>query len=70
MSNNLLIDALKVGKIVDSITVYGLLVSYSKDYAIPLKYFVDFNRNFYNIEVGEKGFFHQLFSMVLFIGLS
>lgn len=69
VSNNLLIDALRSGKIVDSITVYGLLVSYNKDYTFPLKYFVDFTNNSYKMEVGKRGFFHKAFSVVVFIGL-
>ena len=69
--NNLLIDALKV----DSITVYGLLVSYNKDYTFPFKYFMDFSINSYKsvnsykIEVGERCFFHKIFSVVFFIAL-
>ena len=54
--NNLLVDALKSGKIVDTITIYGLLVSYDKWYAIPLKYMINFTENTYKMEVDNRDF--------------
>ena len=35
VASNMLIDSLKRGKVVDTITIYGLLVSYNKEFAIP-----------------------------------
>ena len=45
VSNNLLLNDLKTGKIIDTVTVYGLLVAHNKHVAIPLKYYVDFTTN-------------------------
>ena len=42
VSNDLLIEALKHGMLVDSISVYGLLVAHNKTDAFPLKYCVNF----------------------------
>lgn len=69
VSNNMVIDALERGKIVDTVTVYGLLVAHDKDYTVPLKYFVDFGTNMYKMEVGENDSFGKVFSLVVFIGL-
>ena len=69
VSNNMVIDALERGKIVDTVTVYGLLVAHDKGYTVPLKYFVDFGTNMYKIEVGENDSFGRVFSLVVFIGL-
>jgi len=54
VANNLMVDALKVGKVVDSILVYGLLVAYDKQSCIPLKYCVDFQTNTSDIQVGDR----------------
>lgn len=56
VSNDLLIKGLKTGKIIYSVTVYGLLVAHNKHISIPLKYCVDFTKNAYKIEVGARDF--------------
>ena len=68
VASNILIDSLKCGRIVDTITIYGLLVSYNKEDAVALKYLVDFSNNTYTIQVGQKDFFEKLICLVL-IGL-
>ena len=68
VTSNLLIDSLKRGKVVDAITIYGLLVSYNKEKAIPLKYFANFKDNSYKLCVGEKEHFHKVFSYIVLIG--
>lgn len=41
----ILLNDLKTGKIIDTVTVYGLLVAHNKHVAIPLMYYVDFTTN-------------------------
>lgn len=67
VSNNLLIDSLKSGKVVDSVTIYGLL--YDKQFAIPIKYFSNFIDDIYEIKVGRKDSFSKVFGWVVFLGL-
>ena len=69
VSNDLLLSGLKTGKIIDTVTVYGLLVAHNKHVAVPLKYYVDFTTNAHKIEVGAREFFGKLLSVVVFIGL-
>ena len=58
VASNMLIDSLIRGKIVDTITICGLLVSYNKEYTVTLKYF---DGNIYKIQVGERDFFDKIF---------
>ena len=67
VANNLTVDALKVGKFVDSVLVYGMLVSYDKWSSIPLKYYIDFQTNASSIEVGEPESFSCIFSFIIII---
>ena len=67
VASNLLIDSLKHGKVVDAITIYGLLVLYNNEKAIPLKYFADFNENTYKLCVREKEYFHKIFSYIVLL---
>ena len=69
VANNLVINSLTSGKIVNSVTIYGLLVSYDKESAIPIKYLSRFSDNTYEITVGQKDTFSKLFSWVVFIGV-
>lgn len=70
VANNLTVDALKVGKVVDSALVYGMLVSYDKRSCIPLKYYIDFQTNTSSIEVGEPGSFSCIFSFIVLVALA
>jgi len=63
-----LIDSLKLGKVVDNIVVYALLVGYNKEECLPLKYQADFHNNSFNILVGEKELFTELFPTLVIIG--
>ena len=69
VSNDLLIDGLKTGRIIDLVTVYGLMVAHNKSSAVLLKYHVDFATNMYKIKVGERGFLGNVFSLLVFVGL-
>ena len=63
-----LIDSLKMGKVVDNIVVYALLVGYSKEECLPLKYQADFHNSSFNILVGAKELFTELFPTLVIIG--
>ena len=69
VANNLLIDSLKVGKVVKCIVVYGLLISYNKEKCIPVKYYVNFSDNNFEIQVGQEEQFSTMFSLIVYIGL-
>ena len=67
VANDILIDALRVRKVVDYIVVYALLVAYNKEECMPLKYVADFCNNHFQILVGEKDTFHELFPLLAFM---
>ena len=69
VAHDILIDALKVGKVVDDVVVYALLVGYDKQDCIPLKYKASFHDNHYDISVGIKDAFDELFPKLTIIGL-
>ena len=66
---NLLRDALKFGKIVKSITIFGLLVSYENAKCTPMKYLADFEVNSTQVCVGEEDDFKQMFPFIIFYAL-
>ena len=68
VSTDLLLNDLKTDKIINTVTVNGLLVAHNKHVAIPLKYYVDFTTNGCK-HVDAREFFGKLFSVVVFIGL-
>ena len=63
-----LIDSLKMGKVVDNIVVYALLVGYNKEDCLPLKYQANFHNNSFDILVGAKELFTDLFPTLVIIG--
>ena len=63
-----LIDALKMGKVVDDIVIYALLVGYGKEDCLPLKYKANFHNNCFEILVGAKELFIELFLTLAIIG--
>ena len=68
-ASNLLVDAIIRGKIIHSVIVYGLLVSYDKSKCVPLKYTIDFEANDTTISIGEQDAFSRLFSFVVVFAL-
>ena len=46
VANDLIVDALFVGKVVDEVVIYALLVAYDKEDCIPLKYLANFKKKF------------------------
>ena len=64
IANDCVIASLKRGVLVDSITVYALLVSYEDLSAVPMKYYSDFNSD-PTIQVGVSGNFAKLFYCTL-----
>ena len=69
VANDIVLKTIKAGKIIESITVYGLLVLHNKRDAIPVKYSVDFTTNSNQLLMGDKGSFGELFALVIFVGL-
>ena len=69
VANDIVSKTIEAGKIIESITVYGLLVSHNKWDAIPVKYSVDFTTNSNQLLMGDKGSFGELFALVIFVGL-
>ena len=63
-----LIESLKMGKVVDNIVVYALLVGYDKEDCLPLKYQVNFHNNSFDIAIGTKELFTELFPTLVIIG--
>lgn len=63
-ANNLVADALTRGKMVHSVTVYGLLMSYNKARYVPLKYNIDFETIITDLP------FSRLFSFVALYALN
>ena len=53
----------------DDVVVYALLVGYNKQDCIPLKYKASFHDNHYDISVGIKDAFDELFPTLNIIGL-
>ena len=67
---NIVADALKVGKIISNLVVYGLLVSYDRAYSIPIKYH-ELGENDTRIYVGEleNEPFSRMFPFILLYAL-
>lgn len=66
VSNYLLIDALSQGNVVDSVIVFGTLVSHNKEYCIPARYSCDFKTNKSCIEFGKSVSFYDFLSFLSF----
>lgn len=66
---NIAADALKVGKIINNLVVYGLLVSYDRAHSIPIKYQVNYQENDTRICVGENEPFSRMFPFILLYAL-
>ena len=70
ISHNMLIEALKAGKVVDTIIIYGILVSHTKETCTPLRYIAKFHSSSYKLAVGgETEFFRKFFPFMVFVGL-
>ena len=68
VSNDLLINALKRGNVVDSVTVFGMLVSHNKGDCIPARHFCDFENNKCIMELGQSLNFCKFFSLLVVMG--
>ena len=64
LAHDLVIDSLRSGVLVDSVTVYALLVSHADLTCVPMKYYCDFKRPPI-IQVGLSGDFTKLFYCTL-----
>ena len=62
---NLLRDALKVGKVVKLITIFGLLISYENGKCIPLKYIADFEKVSTQVYVGLEEDFKKMLPFLI-----
>ena len=69
-SHDLMFDGLKVGKMIDSVVVYGLLVGYDIKKCTPMKYVIDFVKNLSKMEVGESDDFCRVFSYITLVALA
>lgn len=67
VANDLLLDALKRGKVINAIVVYGLVVYHDEKQCLPMRYICDFSKNYYIIEVGQETEFYQAFSLVALV---
>ena len=61
VASNLIVNALTTGKIVQTVKIYGMLVSYNKAKCVPLKYYIDFEKNATEILIGESESFSDIF---------
>ena len=70
VAHDMLCDALKRGKVVNSVKVYGLVVFHKVERCLPMMYCCDFTNNCYQIEVGQETDFynglHLLYSVKLY----
>ena len=66
VANDLMVDALSVGKVVDEVVIYALLIAYDKKNCIPLKYLANFKNSSYEIFVGQEARFHEIFTLLAF----
>jgi len=67
IANDLLFDALKRGKVINTIVVYGLVVYYNEEQCLPMRCICDFSKNYYIIEVGQEIEFYYAFSLVALV---
>ena len=68
MGHDRLIDSLKMGKVVDNIVVYALQIGYDKEDCLPLKYQANVHNNSFDILVGAKELFTELFPTLVITG--
>ena len=69
VSNDLLINVLSRGNVVDSVIVFGMLVSHNTENCIPARYSCDFKANKCSMEFGKSvSFYDFLSSTILVIG--
>ena len=65
VGNDVLVNTLRHGKLVDVVIIYGLLVSYDKKICTPMKLTLDFKKNSGLILVGNRQPFCETFSNIV-----
>ena len=65
VANDLLVNALKRGKLIENIVIYGLAVFHKNKQCLPMRYTCDLKKNYSRFEVGELCNFFNTFSRVV-----